>query len=252
MSEAGSSSAGQGAPGADKPQAMKPRDSSTLIIVDAIGGEPRILMGKRRMDQVFMPGKYVFPGGRVDAADRGLETVDELHEADTAKLLVEMRDTPSAGRARAIALAAVRETFEETGLLVGAPGAPSKRVEAEAWRGFYERGYMPKLSQLRFFARAITPPGRPRRYDSRFFYADVSAVALRTDVIDGELSSLDWFTFDEMRALDLPAITRVVLEDLIDRLKLDLEGGEAAAAAAAVPFYRHKGGASRRQLLELP
>lgn len=252
MSEAGSSSAGQGAPGAEKTQAMKPRDSSTLIIVDASAGEPRILMGKRRMDQVFMPGKYVFPGGRVDAADRGLETLDELHEADTAKLLVEMRDTPSAGRARAIALAAIRETFEETGLLVGAPGAPSKPVEAEAWRGFYGHGYMPKLSQLRFFARAITPPGRPRRYDSRFFYADVASVGLRTDVVDGELSSLDWFTFDEMRALDLPAITRVVLEDLIDRLKLDLEGGAEAAAAAAVPFYRHKAGASRRQLLTLP
>jgi 8-oxo-dGTP pyrophosphatase MutT (NUDIX family) len=252
MSEAGSNPVGDSARGADKPQAMKPRDSSTLIIVDASSGDPRILMGKRRMDQVFMPGKYVFPGGRVDPADRGLETVDELHEADTAKLLVEMRDTPSAGRARAIALAAIRETYEETGLLVGAPGAPSKAVEAEAWRGFYGHGLMPKLSQLRFFARAITPPGRPRRYDSRFFYADVSAVALRTDVVDGELSSLDWFTFDEMRALDLPAITRVVLEDLIDRLKLDLEGGAEAAATAAVPFYRHKAGASRRLLLSAP
>ncbi len=250
----GNAPQGSGPEGGDnkQAQALKPRDSSTLIIVDAIGGEPRILMGKRRLDQVFMPGKYVFPGGRVDPADRGLETVDELHESDAAKLLVDMRDTPSPGRARAIALAAIRETFEETGILVGESRIPSKPVESDSWRDFYARGYMPKLSQLRFFARAITPPGRPRRYDSRFFYADVSAIALRTEVRDGELSSLDWFTFDEMRALDLPAITRVVLEDLIDRLKLDLDGGPAAAAAAAVPFYRHKGGASRRQLLTLP
>ncbi|MEQ1715564.1 MAG: NUDIX hydrolase [Hyphomicrobium sp.] len=242
------SDAGPAAKSTDKTQAMKPRDSSTLIIVDSTSGEPRILMGKRRMDQVFMPGKYVFPGGRVDLADRNVETVDELHEIETAKLLLEMRETPSAGRARSIALAAIRETFEETGILVGAQGKPRQPVESESWQGFFEQGCLPKLSQLRFFARAITPPGRPRRYDSRFFYADVSAIALRTEVRDGELSSLDWFTFDEMRALDLPAITRVVLEDLIDRLKIDAEG-PSAIASAAIPFYRHKNGASRRQLL---
>jgi 8-oxo-dGTP pyrophosphatase MutT (NUDIX family) len=235
---------------ADKTAAMKPRDSSTLIIVDTTSGEPRILMGKRRMDQVFMPGKYVFPGGRVDAGDRNIETADELNEACAAKLLIDMRDTPSAGRARAIALAAIRETFEETGILVGAPGTPSRPVEAEAWKGFYAHGYMPQLSRITYFARAITPPGRPRRYDSRFFYADVSAVGLRTEVVDGELSSLDWFNFDEMRALDLPAITRVVLEDLIDRLAFDADG-PTASAAAAVPFYRHRNGASRRELLRL-
>ena len=230
--------------------AVKPRDSSTLIIVDTSSGEPRVLMGKRRMGQVFMPGKYVFPGGRVDADDRNVESIDELHDSDVAKLLLEMKDAPSAARARAIALAAIRETFEETGLLVGAPGQPVRPVDAGAWSGFFALGHMPKLSQLRFFARAITPPGRPRRYDSRFFYADVSAVAIRTEVMDGELSSLDWFTFDEMRELDLPAITRVVLEDLIDRLKLDMDG-DAASYAAAVPFYRHKHGSSRRQLLSL-
>ena len=142
MSDAGTgapraNNPGTNNPGGDKQQqAMKPRDSSTLIIVDASSGDPRILMGKRRLDQVFMPGKYVFPGGRVDPADRGLETVDELCHGDAAKLLVDMRDIPSAGRARAIALAAVRETFEETGILVGAPGAPSKPVEAESWRAF--------------------------------------------------------------------------------------------------------------------
>ncbi len=244
------SEAGQAPSGNEKILAAKPRDSSTLIIVDTSSGEPRILMGKRRMDQVFMPGKYVFPGGRVDPADRNVETVDELHDSEVAKLLIDMRETPSAARARAIALAAIRETFEETGLLVGEKSTPQRQVEPESWQGFYAQGCMPKLSQLRFFARAITPPGRPRRYDSRFFYADVSSVALRTEIVDGELSSLDWFNFDEMRTLDLPAITRVVLEDLIDRLKLDAEG-EAAALSAAVPFYRHKNGASRRQLLSL-
>lgn len=245
MSEAGSASEG-----ADKNLAQKPRDSATLIIVDATRDEPRVLMGKRRMDQVFMPGKYVFPGGRVDAGDRAVETLDELPEHEIAKLLLEMRDTPSSARARSLALAAIRETFEESGLLIGAHGAAKQPVESDAWKDYFAQGCLPKLSQLRFFARAITPPGRPRRYDSRFFYADVSSIAVRTDINDGELSSLDWFTFEEMRALDLPAITRVVLEDLIDRLRIDSQG-DHASAAAAVPFYWHKNGASRRQLLSL-
>lgn len=231
--------------------ALRPRDSSTLIIIDTTGNEPRVLMGKRRTDLVFMPGKYVFPGGRVDPADKGVETVDELAPSDIAKLLVEMRDAPSAARARAIALAAIRETFEETGILVGTRGKPSKPAETDAWRGFFEQECLPKLSQLSFFARAITPPGRPRRYDSRFFYAKASAIAARTEIGDGELSGIDWFTFEEMRALDLPAITRVVLEDLVDRLALDATGSEAAAAAA-VPFYRHRNGTSRRQLIAIP
>ena len=234
------------------PDPTRPRDSSTLIIVDTTGGEPRVLMGKRRMDQVFMPGKYVFPGGRVDNEDKSVESADELDPSDVAKLLIEMRTPPSASRARAIALAAIRETYEEAGLVVGAAGHPAGPVDglAETWQSFFSHGYLPQLSRLNFFARAITPPGRPRRYDSRFFYADVSAIAHRHDVVDGELSSLDWFTFEEMRALDLPAITRVVIEDLIDRLALDARGREAAQAAP-IPFYSHRNGTSRRQLLSV-
>ena len=231
-----------------KQEAARPRDSSTLIIVDTTAGDPRVLMGKRGMNQVFMPGKYVFPGGRVDAVDRSVESVDELDPSDLAKLLIDMKPTPSAARARAIALAAIRETWEEAGILIGGPGQPTADVGSETWRSFHAAGFLPQLSRLTFFARAITPPGRPRRYDSRFFYADVSAVAHRTEINDGELSSLDWFTFDEVRALDLPAITRVVLEDLIDRLALDRSGRDAAMAAP-IPFYSHRNGTSRRQLL---
>ena len=238
----------QGPQDTTRTDAARPRDSATLIIVDTTAGEPRVLMGKRRMDLVFMPGKYVFPGGRVDNADRNVESVDELHPSDTTKLLIDMKPTPSASRARAIALAAIRETWEEAGILIGAAGKATTEVESETWRSFHAAGFLPKLSQLTFFARAITPPGRPRRYDSRFFYADVSAITHRSDLNDEEMSGLDWFSFDEVRALDLPAITRVVLEDLIDRLALDRMGREAALAAP-IPFYSHRNGTSRRQLL---
>ena len=248
MSDTDQGSNGGAPQDAAKQEAIRPRDSSTLIIVDTTAGEPKVLMGKRRPDLVFMPGKYVFPGGRVDSLDRTVSSVDELDPNDAAKLMLEMKPNPSASRARAIALAAVRETFEEAGLLIGAAGKATGDVESETWSRFFEHGFLPKLSQLTFFARAITPPGRPRRYDSRFFYADVSAIVHRSEIKDGELSSLDWFTFEEVRTLDLPAITRVVLEDLIDRLALDRNGRDAAAA---IPFYSHRNGTSRRQLLAL-
>ena len=240
----------QGPLDAAKLEAARPRDSSTLIIVDTTSGEPRVLMGKRHLDQVFMPGKYVFPGGRVDPSDKAVAAIDELGHRDAAKLLLDMKPGPSAAKARAIALAAIRETYEEAGLVIGGAGTAPDDATSPTWRSFFDHGFLPKLSQLTYFARAITPPGRPRRYDSRFFYADVSAIAHRTDVNDGELSSLDWFTFEEVRTLDLPAITRVVLEDLIDRLALDRIGVEAGAAAP-VPFYSQRNGTSRRQLLTL-
>ena len=91
----------------------------------------------------------------------------------------------------------------------------------------------------------MTPPGRPRRYDTRFFCVEARHIAHRVDVLDGELSSLDWFTFEQMRTLDLPSITRVVLEDLSDRLKI----GWSVADDTPVPFYNNRNGTFRRILL---
>src|SRR5262249_59645006 len=159
-----------------KPRALRPRDAATLIIVDSSSGEPRVLLGRRRLDMVFMPGRYVFPGGRVDPCERQVTVEDDLRPSDLEKLMVAMKGTPGVARARALALAAVRETFEEAGLLFGTrlgAGAPPK---APNWRAFFATGYRPALGRLTFFARAITPPGRPRRFDSRFFCADAEAI----------------------------------------------------------------------------
>ena len=221
-----------------------------LLIVDDSGGAPRLLMGKRGLNQAFMPGKYVFPGGRVDRSDRGAASADDLKPLDAGRLLIDMRGIPSPARARAIALAAIRETFEEAGLVIGAP-APAPRAAgaeapAEGWPAFLETGFLPRPSALTFFARAVTPPGRPRRFDTRFFYANASAIGHRIEIANGELSSLDWFGIEEIRRLDLPAITRVVVEDLLDRL----EAGDLEAPEVPVPFYSHRNGTFRRQLLQ--
>jgi 8-oxo-dGTP pyrophosphatase MutT (NUDIX family) len=232
-----------------KAQALRPRDAASLIIVDRATGEPRVLMGKRRLDQVFIPGKYVFPGGGVDKSDRLIASADELRPVEMAKLLLDMKGTPSQARARALALAAIRETFEEAGLLIGAPAARPLETADKAWSAFFAQGFWPKLSALTFVARAITPPGRPRRYDTRFFYAEAEAIAHRVETRDGELSALHWITIEEAGALDLPVITRVILEDLADHLKT---GARSAAACTPIPYYYHKNGSFRRDRLTVP
>jgi hypothetical protein len=105
---------------------------------------------------------------------------------------------------------------------------------------------LPKLGALSFFARAITPPGRPRRFDTRFFWADATAIAHKVEARDQELTSFDWFTIEEIRTLDLPAITRVIIEDLSDRLK------DNGGLNIPVPFYHHRAGSFRRELLGVP
>ena len=232
---------------ARKPATLKPRDAATLIIIDRAGPEPRVLMGKRRMDQVFMPGKFVFPGGRVDKEDRDVASADDLRASEAAKLLLDMKGTPSQARARALALAAVRETFEEAGIIFGAEGTASAEGLGESWSGFLSHGVLPKLSQLTFFARAITPPGRPRRFDTRFFCIDHLAITRTVKPPHDELSGVDWFTMAQARELDLPPITRVVLEDLLDRIK----AGRMDDATLAVPYYHFKNGSFRRELLSL-
>src|SRR5262252_5568929 len=119
-----------------KPRALRPRDAATLIIVDMASGEPRVLLGRRRADMVFMPGRYVFPGGRVERADRQIAVEHDLKAGDLKKLMLWMKGTPSEARARALALAAVRETFEEAGLLIGRPLGGAVVHKAPPWQEF--------------------------------------------------------------------------------------------------------------------
>ena len=206
-------------------EVLKPRDSATLILVRKGAGSPRILMGQRAQGHAFMPNKYVFPGGRLDAADCRVKPVRDLHPATLAKLLHRMRGKPTETRARGVAYAAVRETWEEAGLLFG-----RSRLEDA-----------PDLSGLTLFMRAITPPGRTRRYDSRFFVADAESLSN----IDqphhdggGELLTLSWLTLDEIASLDLPLITI----DALRRLKPFLDQGQLPPhdCTASFQYYRGK------------
>jgi 8-oxo-dGTP pyrophosphatase MutT (NUDIX family) len=239
------SSAQSGTTANARRRTLRPRDAATLIVVDQSGGEPRVLLGRRRPDLVFMPGRYVFPGGRVDPADRHVAVEEELAPGNVEKLMVAMRGHASALRARALALAAVRETFEEAGLIIGAPVSGAAAPKSAAWQQFFGLGYRPALKQLSFFARAITPPGRPRRFDTRFFCAPASAIVHKIAIADGELSDLEWHSIAQARTLELPNITRVVLEDLGERIA----SGALHASDVPVPFYHRRNGNFHRDLI---
>jgi 8-oxo-dGTP pyrophosphatase MutT (NUDIX family) len=224
---------------------LRPRDAATLIVVDTSMGEPRVLLGRRRLDLVFMPGRHVFPGGRVDPSDRHVAVEDDLEPGNLRNLMVAMKGEPSLGRARALALAAVRETFEEAGLLIGKPARGLAPPRAKGWHQFFAQGFRPSLASLTFFARAVTPPGRPRRFDTRFFCAPAEAVVHKIATTEGELSDLEWHSIAQARALELPNITRVVLEDLAERIT----AGALGRSDMPVPYYHRRGGSFHRDLI---
>jgi 8-oxo-dGTP pyrophosphatase MutT (NUDIX family) len=218
---------------------IRPVDAATLIVMDTKGKYPKILMGRRNDSLKFMPGKYVFPGGRVDAADRSMVAMGMLSPRAEARLMARTpRMTPQ--RCRALAMAAIRETFEETGLMIGSAefGAPES-APAGVWSEFAALGLHPTPDALIYVARAITPPSRPRRFDTRFFAAQMSAVGHRIDRdigLSAELTELAWVTLEDAVKLDLPVITQVIIEELKQRMVRGL------GTEQPVPFYfeRHR------------
>jgi 8-oxo-dGTP pyrophosphatase MutT (NUDIX family) len=186
-------------------------------------------MGKRSESHVFLPGRFVFPGGRVDVADQRLAIETDLRPEVLAKVAAGITTT----RARALALAGVRETFEETGLLVGARRRARVRTRSRAWQRFFSHGVSPRLEALSFVARAITPPGRPRRFDARFFMADAAEIATAIDPsrATGELLQPVWLTLSQARDADVLPITRCVL----DEVNAHLEGSRDPFGP--VPFF---------------
>ena len=213
---------------------LKPRDSATLILIDRAHPVPKVLLGRRHLRHQFMPGKFVFPGGRIEPTDRQMPSFAPLQAQYVTRLMRRVR-RPSAVKAAGYALAAVRETYEETGLMLGVRNDRVIETPPGEWEAFTKAGILPDLSAVHFIARAITPPKRPLRFDSRFFAAEVSAIAHRADGFVGpesELVELVWLPINEARSLDMPGITAVVLEELQDRIAAGMNNDQP------VPLYR--------------
>jgi 8-oxo-dGTP pyrophosphatase MutT (NUDIX family) len=211
----------------------EPRDAATLMLIDRTGDKPKVLLGRRHAGHKFMPGKFVFPGGRIEPLDAEMSAVSELHP-DMAIKLNERVAKPSVTFARALTLTAVREVAEETGLLLGVKRNEPPATPGEIWAEFAKARVHPDLGNIHFIARAITPPRRPRRFDTRFFTTDVSAVAHKIEGVvgpDSELVELTWVPIEEATHLDMPTITGVVLEELAARVAAGM------GHSLPVPFY---------------
>lgn len=216
-------------------RAIRPRDAATIVIVDGKPGKFRVLMGRRNRNLTFMPGALVFPGGRVDPSDGSIPSVDELPSGTEQKIVTNLRGRPSKRRARGLAMAAIRELCEESGLLIGMSGTIDTRNDD--WQPFLDRGIVPALGHLAVLSRAITPPGPPRRFDTWFFVT-------RSDVIghapaggftpNSELEQLEWIEPEAAIAGATREITRVMIVELMNRLKRD----PGLDPSYPSPFYR--------------
>jgi 8-oxo-dGTP pyrophosphatase MutT (NUDIX family) len=221
-----------------------PNDAATLILIDRSGSEPKILLGRRHQSHKFMPGKFVFPGGRIEESDALMPTIGELDPRAASKLSIRVEGTARAPRA--FALATIRETCEETGLLLGQRRGTPPAVPNDEWSAFAAAGVHPDLSQMFFIARAITPPRRPKRFDTRFFTLDAQAIAHRLEGVvgaDSELVELTWVPLARATSLDLPTITGVVLEELAKRVDAGM------GHDLPVPFYFMENQQFQRDLL---
>ena len=178
--------AGRAAPAA-------PRDAATVVILRtaADGDGVETLMLRRTVAMKFAPGAYVFPGGSVDPADYGAEV--GWHGPSPAEFGARLG--ASAEVARALVCAAVRETFEESGVLLAGqpdgtggaslavPAGPSWEADRAALAAgtltlaelLSRRGLVLRADLLVPWARWVTPEGEPRRFDARFFAAALPA-----------------------------------------------------------------------------
>jgi 8-oxo-dGTP pyrophosphatase MutT (NUDIX family) len=237
---------------------FRPLDAAGLLLIRDNGG-PEILLGRRRRKARSFPGEYVFPGGLVEAADRHVSGFHETLPGPPAGL-----DGKTRRNLFVFARTALRECYEETGLLLVAgdrPDSPSAgdRPDSpsagdrrhEVWRAFAEIAEVPAFAALLPVARAITPLGYPRRFHSRFFMTvlGVSAQVRPADPAralagDGELEDLGWVPIEETRRLPLAGANTVVLEECLGTLMTRHKPGApwpGSLAGAPAPCFTWRG-----------
>src|SRR6185437_9882192 len=143
-------------------KAVKPRPAASMVLLDRSGSEPRVLLGRRNDALAFLPGKYVFPGGGLETDDWIMPSAGALRENSRKRLA--LRRQIHGPAPEAFALAAIRETFEETGLLLGTKLQMDSVAQIPSgWRDFAAHGFAPNLTPLHFIARAVTPTWLARR-----------------------------------------------------------------------------------------
>ncbi|MEE9272931.1 MAG: NUDIX hydrolase [Robiginitomaculum sp.] len=192
--------------------APRPKLASTIVLLREHKNAPQILMGKRSKRHDFMPDVYVFPGGRVDPCDSYAPAHD--HPNSRTRKILETAMLPA--RARACTLAAVRETFEETSLILGKRWAEKpKAINDASWKAFHGQGYLPNLFNIEVFGRAITPPHCDKRFDTWFFLVRLDAqTGARAFQNSAELVDTNWFTIAQIKELKTHRATDMMIGQL--------------------------------------
>lgn len=235
-----------------QPATVRPVPAAALVLLRSKGSDSlEVLLGRRHAAAGFMPGIYVVPGGRVEPEDGQASGF-----AEDLRPLPPGLDKATHKRAASIARAAVRETFEETGLLYGEcddgmidsssvtpPGA------APIWTSYLQASVRPAFDQLSFIARAITPSFSHRRFHTRFLLGDGRFARGRIGG-DGELEDIGWYSLHDTAALPMANITLLVLNEAVKHYKtLKNTGSEDINRSAAMFRWtgsRHNDGVSRR------
>jgi 8-oxo-dGTP pyrophosphatase MutT (NUDIX family) len=204
---------------------VRPVDAAGLVLIrTGRDGEPEILLGRRHTKAGFLPDIYVVPGGRVDPADNA---PSGFAESLTPGVATALMSGGSRRPALAFPRAALRETFEETGLLIGTPGRPTAESDSPTWRAYRDAGIAPPFGGIDFICRAITPVTSRRRYNTRFFLADGGQAqgAIRGD---GELEDLAWRPASRLGGLEIVDVTQYVLEEALRRWRAQHPAGTIA------------------------
>lgn len=192
------------------------RDASTVILTRGGSSNPRILLGKRADEAAFMPSKFVFPGGAIDSSD----ALPTLVGYPNLQCLNRLRARCERDIVHMLLVGGIREVWEETGLMLARPCGKTP----DKWSPFNNTKYCPSAHGMQFAYRAITPPGQSRRFDARFFLVDLRQADLIGEPDDfsqasPELSDLQWISLAKASELDVPLITRFVIEFVSDVMK---------------------------------
>ena len=214
---------------------MEIKNAATVILLRGSQKNPEVLMGQRGKNASFMPNKFVFPGGALDPGDSEIDFNGDI----PTKCIEKLRLKADPSLAIPLIAAGIRELWEETGLILGSKSKTKMDSIPKNWKDFFALGYQPSAHNIEFVFRAITPPGRTRRFDARFFL--LSSDNIKGDLDDfskasGELSHLQWIELNSTQNLDLPFITEIVLSEVLSKLKGNRNNG--------IPFYYHDSGTS--------
>lgn len=195
-------------------RAVRPRNAASLVLLRGSGPTTEVLMGRRRPKASFIPDAFVFPGGRLDTDDFLVAPSAPLTDETLAALTDKAQCTPL--EARGLATAAIRETYEETGLWLAAQGDIGPSAGAD-WQEFRARGLAPAHDKLNYLGRAITPSNSPIRFHARFFLANADDVTGELGG-SGELLDLGWHKIDDALRLKVIDVTEFMLGEIRARV----------------------------------